>query len=117
MKLSDSIREGAKKRPQCYGVLFLHHTDPSNLSGVTESCTIGAGLEGAGFLDPEKLTYPCKPDMDIETRFEGDWTVVADCLAPSCIGRLSVLLMIGHLNDHHRYHREWIADWLKRLGY
>jgi hypothetical protein len=118
MKLSEAIRIGAKKRPQCFTVLFLHPTDPSNKSGVIQSCALGAGLEGAGIINPEELQYPCHPKWKAEV-FDGisGYKDRAWFRCPICFFRDDSLELTIHLNDAHEWSREAIADWLETIGY
>ena len=119
MKLSTAIREGAKKRPQCHGVLYLHSSDQTNTSGVVESCAIGAGLEGAGVINPESLNYPCRPKYRLYEHFEGEFieALVSCPHSPGCPIRGQIRSMMEHLNDNHLWTREDIADWLESIGY
>jgi hypothetical protein len=120
MKLSEAIRIGAKKRPQCFTVLFLHPTDPMNKSGVIQSCALGAGLEGAGIINPEELQYPCDPEWkaDVFTgmgSYKERGSGYFRC--PICDFEDDSLELTIHLNDAHEWSRERIADWLESIGY
>lgn len=100
MKLSELLKIGAKKRPQCYGQLHKNGA----------SCALGAIYE-ARFLriptneqssyDELKNTFP---EMGIipEPPF-GEYT-------------RPMMEQIFHLNDK-KWSREKIADWLESIGY
>ena len=109
---SEAIREGAKLRPQqARNRLFEH--------GAT--CAAGAGLEAMGLTDADcvhgfhfgKFLIAAYPYLGRES--------VCPQRCPDYVGDGSVLSVVTHLNDMHRWTREAIADWLEKeeekLGY
>lgn len=87
MRLSAAIRTGAKMAPQAF---WIDRTS----TGAT--CAMEAAFDGAGL--PVGTTPP-------------SWATPFSC--PLC-GWLSRLIhVVGHLNDHHRWSREKIADWVE----
>jgi len=106
---SEAIREGARLRPQAFGELLL--------DGKT--CAIGAGLEAMGYADigDSWLDAARKYPYLAIHRTEG-----FPCPIPECFCQPSFLYrVVIHLNDHHRWSREQIADWLEseeeKLGF
>lgn len=101
--MSEAIREGAKLRPQARGWTIK--------DGKT--CATGAALEAIeGTVNESDLGY-------VERLFSlYPYTrTKADC--PEACGHYdgdsTVLSMIAHLNDVHRWTREAIADWLEEI--
>ena len=101
IELADAIAEGARRRPsQAFGEYF------SNKGG---SCALGAAYEGiyriprnADGIRPKRLDllFDC---LDNEVR-----------RCPACTQkRLPIGAIIIHLNDHHQWSRQQIAQWLR----
>ena len=106
MKLSDAIRLGAMLKPQAFG----DYTDGRG------TCAWGAANEAIGVA------------ADDDGDLTGPWLALccADVSCPSCGGRYGsidpggdgcprVATLIAHLNDHHRWTREQIADWVATI--
>lgn len=95
-RLSQAIRIGATKRPQCFGDAFRHGG----------SCALGAALEATGvrpWSGSENDRYPTHYVQGlIEARFR----------VP-----LRVTQQVWKLNDVKGWSREQIADWLESQGY
>lgn len=108
MKLSDAMRLGATFRAQAFGLLFVENKD-----GGIDSCALGAVCEVHGMqpvLDqqlPEWL-FDTYPELD---------NVHTICPVSLCYATdsRSILSVIVHLNDHHQWSREAIADWLDSI--
>lgn len=106
---SEAIREGAKIRPQGFGELVV--------GGKT--CAIGAGLEAMGYADIGDSW------LDAARKYPYLASRLADgfpCPVSECFCRPEYLYrVVIHLNDHHRWTREAIADWLEseeeKLGF
>ena len=107
---SDAIFHGATLRPQGFGGLF-----PGELS-----CAIGAGVEAIFEINDPRY------GKQIRRLFPYLENAVHQCPEPQCqilnLARLDVGRMLAHLNDHHHWTRERIADWLRdevedKLGY
>lgn len=89
LRLSEAIRLGSLLHPQAYGH-FLGDT----------TCAFGAALEAIGGLkENDSLPWP-----DLMGQ-------VATC--PVCVQRNSLINIVMHLNDHHHWLRERIADWVE----
>lgn len=113
MRLSDAIRLGAMIRRQGHGALF------SSSSEGFYSCALGAAGEAGGLFtarddgeEPDALAY---------VALRGRWPVLnravsgcAECDSFMYFPRTGgdVTQMITHLNDHHCWTRERIADYI-----
>lgn len=98
MRLSEAIRLGALLKPQAFEHLVID-TPLSELAGL---CALaGAALA----IGQSKLHY---------TEFLARWPFTEETApCPTCHGlEDTVLAMIYHLNDYHRWTREEIADWV-----
>ncbi len=85
MKLSEAIRLGSMLRPQSFGTFF-------SKDGGT--CALAAAQE-AGFDNIDVMTRV------VESPFYGHTSSLAACVV--------------NLNDHHRWTREQIADWVETV--
>jgi hypothetical protein len=100
MRLSTAIREGAKLKPQAFGANYR--------DGGT--CAWGAALNYEGVMDAQGHV-----DIFRHSSFLDDSSRNKDC--PEC-GKSVVetdLITIAHLNDHHRWSRQRIADWVEQI--
>jgi hypothetical protein len=103
--LSTAMREGAKLRPQAFGGYFQQGTP-------VKSCAMGAvyeALTGETVLPvwgrlPKKLRSTLSREKECPMGCEMQR------------GR-SLLGLVTHLNDDHKWKREQIADWLASQGY
>lgn len=93
MKLSQAIRIGAKLRPQCTGLMFLHG----------ESCALGAAYE-AIFGYPDDVSIYAQSDLQDRLR--------AAVRLPN-----DAVRTIGTERNDRGESRESIADWLESIGY
>ena len=107
MKLSEQIRLGAMLKPQAFGMLRRPVDWPPVLGDVlglraTEgTCAYGAAMD-AGYVG-----------------------AAIDYVAAACpvrghdycthVVRPYVMSVVMHLNDHHRWTREAIADWVETI--
>lgn len=99
MLLSEAIRIGATKRPQCIGSLF----STSN----NGSCALGAAYEGI---------HPYNEDVsgdDIEELLYSTFPYLCN----DTIEGVIIVNHILHMNDTKEMTREAIADWLAERGY
>lgn len=108
MKLSDAIREGAKLRPQCFSQTYFHE-------GC--SCALGAALEAVGFSygDMGRIRSTVLGDLFPILLSHRDEHGLYDCPIAGCPYKQSPFSVIAHLNDHHRWTREQIADWVEQI--
>ena len=100
MKLSDAIRLGAMLKPQA----------SNGREWPDKSCVIQAGLEGAGWaaVDSEGET--------LYSTLSEQWPFT-NIFIPHPVGqtRIPVYAILYNLNDHHRWTRERIADWVATI--
>jgi len=136
MKLSQAIRIGAAKRPQCEGSLFgFIRKSRGDEECEIGSCAWGAGLEGAGIVtDEDKMLHAALDYGRHIEKFDGLMSAIYGtsleddsgiplypCPVDDCDGghedtESSLDDMIVHLNDYHEWTREAIADWLDARG-
>ncbi len=111
-KLSELIREGAKKRPQGFNSFF---TKPYRAKKV-HSCALGAALEAAsgGLFGYERFNGDWKI---LQKKTGVDFGITAFCPVKNCGLKVYLERTITHLNDSHKWTREAIADWLEKEGY
>ena len=103
-QLAEAIRIGILHRPtQSFGEYY---------KGRRSSCALGAAYEGLYRLpaDAEGI----RPQR-LDRLFECLDFTIRRCPA-GCIKRIPLGAMIVHLNDHHRWSREQIADWVLTLA-
>lgn len=106
----EAMREGAKLAPQYFGSSVNEER--------TATCAYGAGVHAiVGTLDA--ITFET---FDPFGAYPYLLTLHANCPADDCDQkRIHLFLMIFHLNDHHQWGREAIADWLEKeeekIGY
>lgn len=121
MKLSEAIRRGANRRPQCRDVFF------NRIHGELCSCALGAAFEGGDLIDLAMLDRGIVAlHIELVVTFDGFETYSVNnsgmppypCPSFSCCVRPAQLPeIIVHLNDEHNWTREQIADWLAEIGY
>lgn len=106
MKLSEAIREGAKKRPQAYGALFEY-----NENGELCSCVLGSAMEALG-AEPtlNHVLGAVIPILEKETGAPM-YSVEFDENETHELHEV-----MTHLNDVEGSTREQIADWLESEG-
>lgn len=108
MKLSEAIREGAKKRPMGMHKFFQYAEDGSR--GI-KSCALGAAYEAAtGRTGMNSITvrrglYAAFPYLAEQPFFEN----------PKGHG-VGIDTVVACMNDDGGYTREEIADWLESIG-
>jgi hypothetical protein len=112
MKLSEAIRLGALLRRQGFGNYF------DVVPGAEGSCAMGAALEACGY-DREQVALRGRPTELLESLWP--WAGAHETTCPIACERWAqdygmrtdaVRAVIAHLNDHHRWTRERIADWV-----
>ena len=89
-KLSEAIRIGSKKRPQCTGDYFVEG----------RSCAIGAAWEAMGLLGKRKPSFSSTGTVSAM-----GFTVPDD-----------IVIEAFNMNDSGKT-REQVADWLESQGY
>lgn len=105
MKLSEAIREGAKKRPQSIGAMFEKSAD-----GI-KSCALGAAYEAV-----TGRTDDCLQASIFIVRHFNSLSSHPETLPCGCyVGYIDLEDAIVHLNDKHSYSREQIADWVETI--
>jgi hypothetical protein len=93
MRLSEAIRLGAKMGPQAFGQLRHQRA----------TCALGAAAQAIGMRSVLILK-------------EWPWLATTRDKCPECmLINVPVLTIIPHLNDHHLWSRERIADWVETL--
>lgn len=106
-ELASAIRAGAVRRPeQAFGDYFV---------GRRASCALGAAYEGMYRLADDMSGR--RPTNDLVTFFDCLEGPIHGCPVDGCRKRLMLSAMIVHLNDHHEWSRERIADWLEENGH
>ncbi len=99
MRFSEAIRIGARLRPQA----MFHWFNKGR------SCALGAAMEA---LTGRTVLLDVNP---VKNAYPWAW-MFATTICPVCHQRLSnVAVTITHLNDHHGWSREVIADWLEPI--
>lgn len=91
IRLSEAMRLGAMMDKQHFGDYFLR----ARSGEVLASCALGAASRGGFTYDPIRILQKqvACPVCGIEAR--------------------TLRSIIVHLNDHHRWTREQIADWVE----
>jgi hypothetical protein len=119
MKLSQAIREGAKRRPQIFRGFFEFVPETTELG----SCAIAAGYEALGGK-AEIYAVSSQTMLDfIEEKVDGageDYVFSNEhhCPVAGCkYGKDWLNKILEHLNDDHHMSRESQADWLEGLGF
>lgn len=104
MKLSEAIRLGSMLKPQAFGMI-------SHDGGT---CAIGAAYDAVG-ID----IFHLRDSLPIAERAMVVYgklpmlQTASEC--PVCGYLLEVGFVLTHLNDHHRWTREQIADWVETV--
>lgn len=106
MTLSEAVRLGAAKRPQCFGLPFRYESP-----GVLGSCVVGAAYEAlTGFVD---LTVPSGLNVYRVVREAFPiWSREVVCPMEDCGEFGPLLSACSHLNDIHEWSREAVAFWI-----
>lgn len=136
MKLSEAIRAGAKIRPQAFG--SLEQTEivtervgwfKQRLRREKRTCALGAAFEAQScgshtethYGEPEKsfrggrqITKGQQVTV-IENPTEWNEVFQALTICPQCGQEDDGKRTITHLNDHHKWTREEIAQWVERV--
>lgn len=103
MTVADAIRLGSLLKPQGFG----HHRDR-----MTTSCAMDAAVEAVG--QPNAICTEVFPQLR---------QVKANCPECGAVGYTDTVYpvkpsfagVIAHLNDHHLWTRERIADWVESI--
>lgn len=97
MTLSDAIRLGAMLKPQAYSDLSHHGT-----------CALQAAAEALGM---ESVEANC-PYVELQEAYP---FLNAPGCCPACGRVYHTMAVIWHLNDHHTWTRESIAEWVDTI--
>jgi len=101
-ELATAIRVGSERRPeQAFGDYFI---------GRHASCALGAAYEGVYRLAEDMGGK--RPTKDLAWFFDCLENTARSCPVDGCKKHLMLSGMIIHLNDHHEWSREQIANWL-----
>jgi hypothetical protein len=121
MRLSDAIREGAKKRPQATGELFRLTTIVSEKTGeerrVMGSCALGAAYEAVKGL-PRRERRSDLSARHVQKAVNEGLDLSALVIVPRESyrgGKETLENTIVILNDEYGWSREDIADWLDTI--
>jgi hypothetical protein len=119
MRLSEAMREGAKRRPQ--GKQFYFKSGDIYSGGEPfSSCALGAAYEGCGGL-ASNLAVDVREKIAAVTGVDLHNTIVKIPFPPeprTYGGRADSLFeAITTLNDRFEWTRERIADWLESIGF
>ena len=113
MKLSEAIRLGAMLKPQAFG----------GVNSTKGTCALGAAFEAAGL----PIQYGAVVGGLNSRSHLGSptWHVVVPpawfdlgqqiTTCPECSFNNAISEVIPHLNDHHKWTRERIADWVATI--
>jgi hypothetical protein len=104
-KLSTLIREGAAKRPQVFYQLIAPVGD-----GNYGTCALGAALDAVGY----EMFGEDPTSEELVTHIGLELVAVASPAHPGL--ERPLIDVIINLNDHERWSREQIADWLESIG-
>jgi len=105
MHLSEAIRLGALLKPQAF------HGPSDSLIGEVATCALAAAAEAVG-----------DPDLNLWRDWRTRWPtslVIHRVVCPDCGSNGtayesgSLVAVIAHLNDEHRWTRGRIADWVE----
>lgn len=114
MKLSEAIRLGAMLKPQAFG----------EVNSSKGTCALGAAFEAAGLpiqygaavggLNTRSHLGPAMCHVIVpQAWFDLLEQQVVTC--PECSFNNAISEVIPHLNDHHKWTRERIADWVATI--
>jgi hypothetical protein len=113
MKLSEAIRLGSMLKPQAF----------NELAADGKTCALGAAYEAVGMAidarwgtQEEIQQRKARIRAEFPLIYQSDLAFVAPC---GCLGGTLHFTDVGaaiiHLNDHHRWSREQIADWVATI--
>jgi hypothetical protein len=104
MRLSEAIRLGSMIRPQAFGAAFEDG----------KSCAIGAAADAVGLLNTTRNSAQEWSFFDVLARTSSSLGHKQEAACPACHTSETIWLpsIIVHLNDHHKWTREQIADWI-----
>lgn len=107
MRLSDAIRKGCEQHPQSFGRLFEFRG-----YDVVASCAMGAALMGVYGAEGYALNT-----SNLEKEFPLLKRIAHSPVSGTVYHRLPFSLadQIITLNDHHKWTRERIADWVETI--
>lgn len=126
MRLSEGIRLGAMTKPQGFGE--LRSTIRSWFKKTESTCALGAAFDAAACRIVPRI-LPGTPGKSIRggesathtVEVPAEWAAVlaTRVRCPACMdfmvyGPLDRIIAI-HLNDHHKWTRERIADWVESI--
>jgi hypothetical protein len=107
MKLSEAIRLGAMIRPQAFGEYQV----------MGRSCALGAAMDALGIPVCDQSDFL---DAELDQLFPTCALKAQCCPVRDCHRELDpperfIGSVVIHLNDHHRWTREQIADWVETV--
>lgn len=120
MKISEAMRLGALLRPQAFGDLRV--SKRRWFRRVESTCAFGAAMEAAGLkAKPIEATAlgngpRGKGLATVQIVVPETWScLLLTSACPVCASVDTVIRLIAHLNDEHRWTRERIADWVATI--
>jgi len=121
MKLSEAMMLGATLRPQARGSFYSRRF--FGLFGEKTSCALGAAYEAGNIqvvgFSPGAQTLDSRGSSTSTLAYQvpAEWwrIISATYVCPACPKILVGSEMIPHLNDHHRWSRQQIAEWVKLI--
>lgn len=109
LTLPQAIRLGATMKPQHHDEdYFFKKTGLLGWFGPTCSCAMGAAIDACG-LDAHRISG----ERGWPTSWEPFLLTAAEC--PACWIVEDGYGIATHLNDHHRWTREAIANWIEAV--
>lgn len=114
MRLSEAIRLGSMLKPQAFG------PPGAMLQSVSKTCALAAAAEAIG-LEHLNVYSPqwqalFKPTTDTFACPVGELVCHGWPGQPATLANLwPVVSVVAHLNDHHHWTREQIADWVETI--
>lgn len=129
MRLSEAIRLGAMLHPQSFGDLLGGvQADGFDKSKIRRTCALGAAWVASGrgsevtIVETDMWTprgFAPKGAAILRLDWPAEWQetfrLSTDCPEAGCGGIGTLSGAIQHLNDHHRWTREQIADFVERV--
>jgi hypothetical protein len=114
MKLSEAMREGARKRPQAYGRYY--HYDLMGKGWQIASCAWGAAAEGVTGQAPRIIERPTYRDDPTGTGIRHPATNMRQFFREAFGVGDRLFREVCFMNDQERMSRDEIADYLEEQG-
>lgn len=119
MTFAEAIRLGSVLRPQAFGDTFGTKKRWFR-KPVQTSCALGAAIEAAGvqFLPDtgSGTNIPVRGAVStgMAWMFPPEWNFTsAHELCPVCRVNSTIIGLVEHLNDYHKWSRQDIAEWVE----